>query len=389
MLKNFFFIILIFNFLIFKIHNLNNNISINSFEHINYCPVTSIYTSYNYKINTKFNNTFYNNLKISSKEKINSSNLNLIQNDFIINKQKNIINNLLKKLITGDYILLDLPYYSNIGDALIWKGTEDFLSTTSYKCIYRCSLETFVYQNLSENIVIIMMGGGNFGDIYPQHNKFRSHILISYPNNKIIILPQTVYYKNIQNAKKDAIIFSQHKNLIIFARDNFSFNFLNNLKFSNKIKLMPDMAFYINLNWLKTMKMPLNGKNLFFKRIDIEAKKLNYTSKMLGLDNYDINDWPLYGKKDPMLKHLLSLIKMHKFNEANEYAIKIYLPNRIRLGVNFISQYKKIVSNRLHAAILSILLNKEIVILDNSYGKNSQYYNTWLQKVNGITLNSI
>ena len=389
MLKNFFFIIFIFNFLIFKIHNLNNNISINSFEHINYCPVTSIYTSYNYKINTKFNNTFYNNLKISSKEKINSSNLNLIQNDFIINKQKNIINNLLKKLITGDYILLDLPYYSNIGDALIWKGTEDFLSTTSYKCIYRCSLETFVYQNLSENIVIIMMGGGNFGDIYPQHNKFRSHILISYPNNKIIILPQTVYYKNIQNAKKDAIIFSQHKNLIIFARDNFSFNFLNNLKFSNKIKLMPDMAFYINLNWLKTMKMPLNGKNLFFKRIDIEAKKLNYTSKMLGLDNYDINDWPLYGKKDPMLKHLLSLIKMHKFNEANEYAIKIYLPNRIRLGVNFISQYKKIVSNRLHAAILSILLNKEIVILDNSYGKNSQYYNTWLQKVNGITLNSI
>ena len=115
--------------------------------------------------------------------------MNIISNDFIRNKQKNIINDSLKKLITDDYILLDLPYYSNIEDALIWKGTEDFLSTTSYKCIYRCSLQTFIYHNLPENINIIMMGGGNWGDLYPQHNNFRSQILKSYPNHKIIILP--------------------------------------------------------------------------------------------------------------------------------------------------------------------------------------------------------
>ena len=39
----------------------------------------------------------------------------------------NIIKSSLIPLIPGDYILLDLPYYSNIGDILIWKGTEDFL----------------------------------------------------------------------------------------------------------------------------------------------------------------------------------------------------------------------------------------------------------------------
>lgn len=357
--KNFFFhYIFTFNFLIYKILNHNNNFFFNNFDYINYCPITS-----------------------------KSSNYNIISNDFIINKQKNIINDLLKKLITDDYILLDLPYYSNIGDALIWKGTEDFLSTTSYKCIYRCSLQTFVYRKLPKNIIIIMMGGGNWGDLYPHHNNFRSLILKSYPNHKIIILPQTVYYENIQNAKKDAIIFRQHKFLTIFARDKYSFNFLKNLHFSNNIKLMPDMAFYINLNWLKTMSMPLNGKNLFFKRIDREDKITNYTN-MLELDKYDISDWPLFGIEDPMLNHLYSLIQNNKFNNADKYAIKIYLPHRIRVGVNFISQYKKIVTNRLHGAILSILLNKEIVILDNSYGKNSQYYNTWLQNVHGITLNN-
>jgi pyruvyl transferase EpsO len=36
-------------------------------------------------------------------------------------------------LIDNDYIYLDLPYYTNVGDILIWKGTEEFLKKNSYK----------------------------------------------------------------------------------------------------------------------------------------------------------------------------------------------------------------------------------------------------------------
>ena len=89
-----------------------------------------------------------------------------------------------------------------------------------------------------------------------------------------------------------------------------------------------------------------------------------------------------------MLQHLNALIGEQKFAEADEYAINTYLPARIRIGVEFISQYNKIVSNRLHGAILSILLGKDVVIVDNSYGKNSQYYNTWLKNIDSISISS-
>ena len=35
-------------------------------------------------------------------------------------------------LINNDYIFLDIPYYSNPGDTLIWEGTECLLKECSY-----------------------------------------------------------------------------------------------------------------------------------------------------------------------------------------------------------------------------------------------------------------
>ena len=289
-------------------------------------------------------------------------------------------------IINADYVLFDLPYYSNIGDALIWKGTKEILTTIPHKCLYSCSFKTFVYQQLSSDILILLMGGGNFGDLYPQHNEFRRHIIELYPNNKIIILPQTVYYESARQARFEASCFRRHKHLTIFARDNYSYRFLKAFRFSADIRLMPDMAFCINTEWLKSMAKPSKRKKLYFKRIDKEANETDYATKIVQTKEYDYGDWPNYGQPEPMLQHLNSLIETQKYAEADEFATNTYLPERIRIGVEFISQYDKIVSNRLHGAILAILLGKEAEIIDNSYGKNSQYYQTWLKNTSNVAL---
>ena len=294
-----------------------------------------------------------------------------------------IIKGNLSPLVTSDYVLLDLPYYGNIGDALIWKGTETFLSKLPYHCLYRCSFRTFEFQPLPTNVLIIMMGGGNFGDLYSQHNVFRKKILELYPDNHIIVLPQTVYYMAAKNARRDAFEFRKHKHLTIFARDKYSYRFLKFFRFSSDVRIMPDMAFCIDTEWLKGLSVPATDKNLYFKRID---KELNVLEENLMLERCDVCDWPLYGQSDPKLTHLCSLIDTKQFAEADENAVNTYLPERVRVGIEFISQYNKIYSNRLHGAILSILLGKDVVILDNSYGKNSQYYNTWLKDVDSVSL---
>jgi len=289
-------------------------------------------------------------------------------------------------IVTSDYILLDLPYYSNIGDALIWKGTETLLSKLPYHCLYRSSIRTFEFQPLPSNVVILMMGGGNFGDLYPRHNAFRKKILELYPDNHVIVLPQTVYYEAAKNARRDACSFRKHKHLTIFARDKYSYRFLIAFRFSSDVRLMPDMAFCINMEWLKGLSLQATGKTLYFKRID---KELNVLEENELSERCDVCDWPLYGQSDPKLRHLYSLIDAKHFAEADDYAVNTYLPERVRAGIEFISQYNKIYSNRLHGAILSILLGKKVVILDNSYGKNRQYYNSWLKDVDAVSLSPV
>ena len=204
-----------------------------------------------------------------------------------------------------------------------------------------------------------------------------------YPDNKIIFLPQTVYYEGIRNARNDAMEFRKHKHLTMCARDKYSYRFLKTLGFGTDIRLVPDMAFYINADELRQFYKPLLHKDLVFSRVDKEKADVvvdGLTKK------YDVGDWPDYETTEPLVERLYDLIEDGRYDEADEYAVNTYMPARVKTGVEFISQYDRIFSNRLHGAILSILLGKEVYILDNSYGKNKQYYNTWLRNCDKVRL---
>ena len=55
---------------------------------------------------------------------------------------------------------------------------------------------------------------------------------------------------------------------------------------------------------------------------------------------------------------------------------------RLRAAFKFLSRGKVIISDRLHAHILSVLLGKPNVMLDNSYKKVTSFHNTWTPSVN-------
>ena len=61
----------------------------------------------------------------------------------IIIKLSAIISEVLTHLIDNDYVYLEIPFYINPGDILIWKGTEDFLKQLPYKCLYRASAVSY------------------------------------------------------------------------------------------------------------------------------------------------------------------------------------------------------------------------------------------------------
>jgi len=294
-----------------------------------------------------------------------------------IDELKNKIYEEFTPLIDSDYIHLDLPYHSNIGDTLIWEGEDTLLKNLPYKCLHKSSLFTFKESKIPESAIILLHGGGNFGDLWRRFQDFRLDIIKQYKNNKIIIFPQTVWYKNELQAKADAEKMALHRNLTICARDKISYDFLKT-HFNNNILLLPDMAFCIEQQRLKRYIAKPTKDILLLKRRDQElSSRDDYYKYITEEGNIEERDWPSV-ERPGIARDLIEKMGILSKSAVDKYVNYLYRPYLIKKGIIFISEYKYIYATRLHVAILSILLNKPFVFFDNSYGKNSAFYDTWL-----------
>lgn len=298
---------------------------------------------------------------------------------------KSIIESTLTPLIDRDYWLLEIPYYTNIGDTLIWQGELDFLKQIPFKNKGMFPLESFRYPQISSHDLIIFQGGGNFGDLWTKHHDFKMRVVEHYPNNEFLFLPQTVYFQDENNMKQCAEFLSHYK-VTICARDQYSYDLLKK-NFSNSILLVPDMAFCMNISkWKSDFK---STRKLLLKRIDAELKETT-ALKELEKGDFDISDWPTMYDKG-LMNRIMYKTKQKKMRTYTPWAMNLfcryfYRPYLIRTGVAFINSHAQIYSTRLHGAILSLLLEKDTVFIDNSYGKNSQFYNTWLSDCDNIRM---
>lgn len=286
----------------------------------------------------------------------------------------------LAPLIPGDYILLDLPYYANIGDILIWRGTEDFLKEMQGNCLGRQSKETFNFRPLPIDSTILLQGGGNFGDIWREHQEFRLEVMRLYPENNIIVLPQTVHYESEDLFSEDVKKMNQHSHLTICARDNHSAELLRQKGFMGRLLTLPDMAFCINQQELQSNLAESTKQCLILLREDKELKEKNIHNKYT---NASFSDWPNIKESSA---EAWDFLMTHDNCEIDSFFIENFFPREIKAGVEFVSSFTDVCSTRLHVAILRLLLGLPVKMIDNSYGKNLNFYNTWLKDSNLASL---
>lgn len=311
-----------------------------------------------------------------------------------ISELKNIIQKELTPLITDNYVLLDLPYHTNIGDFLIWEGVKAFLKTTPYKCLYTSSVDTYNTQyKIPKNAIILINGGSSFDDLWRRHPEFWLSTIQKHLDNKIIILPQSIFYKNEKSLEEDAKIFSKYKKLTICLRDNNSLSIANQYFANSNNILVPDMAFYIDMTKWKKYISASSNKVLFLSRKDSE-RKLNQSYNIVPV-NAEVHDWPTMEYTPPFLKRFYKVqyflqrvdgkLSTNFSNSFTDIAYKNTLKkNFIKEGIKFTSSYSEIYITRLHSAILSILFQKSFIWFDNSYGKSSSFYDTWLSDIKSI-----
>ncbi len=310
------------------------------------------------------------------------ANLNLSR----INQLKNLIIQELKPLIDHDYVLLDVPDYDNIGDNLIWEGELAFLKEIPYKKLYEASYLFFEQKRIPENSIILFQGGGNFGDIYTKTQEERLKIISDNQDKKIIIFPQTIHYQNEENLRKDAEIIRSHPNLVFCVRDQISYDLAKNWFPNVHTKLLPDMAFCIDPKRFEIKST--EHKTLLMKRNDGELgniPQINGEFETLDWPTFNLNTqerWKKVGRQRRLDKIAIQLQKFPVVNSFvdSRYGIKprTKKENYIQTGIDFFSQYDTIYTTRLHGLILGILMGKDMKVLDNSYGKLTNFYKEWL-----------
>ena len=302
---------------------------------------------------------------------------------------RNLIEERVLPLIDRDYVFLDLPYHPNVGDTLIACAAESLLKKSPYHCLYRCSEYTFDDRKIPSNALIIFNGGGNFGDLWKNYTVFRNKLINRYPNNKFLILPQSICYREDNNLFSDVEIYSKcGKSITICARDNASYNLLARNFVENNIILVPDLAFYTDTIYLKAS--PKTNRVLFLKRNDVEFLDSSRYSIVPG--DSEVHDWPtierfwwLQNKYGAFKRYTLKKWYPRCFLHVEDLLWqRIILPYILHNGIGFVNKYDTIYSTRLHVAILGVLLNKNVYFFDNSYGKNYALYDTWLRDFSNL-----
>lgn len=314
---------------------------------------------------------------------------------------RNKIYESLGTLVTTDFVYLDTPHHFNCGDTLIWEGTLEFIRNIDHACRYIANANSFTaekainwcsrHQGAS---TILLHGGGNFGDLWPLHQKFRNEVITKCTDIPIIILPQTIYYQNRETLIRDAELYKGKDNITICVRDNVSLEIAREFFPDCNPILVPDMAFCINL---KRSDIPVpSQENLFVKRTDKEiSTSVHYDSVPIDAT---VSDWPTMAPTHPLQHYHPSLLDWctrvdcrlgtKLSNRLNNYYWNMNIRKRIvEEAISFIGDYRSIYTTRMHAAILSVLLDRsKTVLFDNSYGKSSSFADAWFSDLDNFEL---
>src|SRR5262245_35006619 len=122
--------------------------------------------------------------------------------------------------------LLDSPLTPNVGDSMIWLGTLAYLERRGLWPTYTCTNRTFSPDTLARRIgrgTILLSGGGNFGDLYPDHQEFREEIVTRFPNHRVVQLPQSIHFESPEALAATGRVLDRHRDFTLLVRDQSSF----------------------------------------------------------------------------------------------------------------------------------------------------------------------
>lgn len=296
--------------------------------------------------------------------------------EYIKQYRKGVSENYYKDMAEPIVYFIGTPNHQNIGDHAIASVTMEYINDMMPGIKVReISIDNLarrlpdMKRKISDKDIIVLQGGGNMGNIYWRNERIRWEIIKNFPDNRIIIFPETIYYDETafgQAEKKiSERIYNKHKKLTICAREEVSFDTMKKLYPKCDVILTPDIVCYTD-RW--NVQNDRDGA-LLILRSDIEKSVDNVSDVSVIIEKmgYDISYTDMmYERKGYVGKY-----------------------NRDRIVDNKISQISKselVVTDRLHGMILSAITGTPCIVFYGYNHKIKSYYDTWFKGISYIEL---
>jgi len=288
---------------------------------------------------------------------------------------------------TKKFVIIDVPDHPNVGDNAIFLGELEFLESNFPNAVinivdYR-SYSSGQYDLLENADCLLFHGGGNFGDLWMRHQQIRLDIMRQFPNKLLIQFPQSIHFDTVEVLEETKVAIDNCTDFTLIVRDTSSQKFaLDNFKCH--VRLAPDMAFC-----MKKLVRTSSDKDVFCL-LRVDKERLNDKSSELSSVLNDkklsflIDDWVV--EHAPIKTFINSIFcrAIRKYPSTTSFIqpfyekVRIaYAKDNLKRGIELLSLGDIVVTDRLHAFILSTLLGIENYVFDSRGGKVGNFHKTW------------
>lgn len=277
--------------------------------------------------------------------------------------------------------------FRNLGDQALWLSLDMLLQSLPVKLRPKGLLFDSSWPSNCKDkpIVLIFPGGGSLGTRYDSSRR-RVEMLEKMRPEGIIQMPVSTSFSDNEaislNRLRDAYAAPLHK--IIFARDEQSAKEAKSqISISNK--LVPDLSSILpDMSHLRTG----GGGTVYLIRSDQESRNEVLPPEAFGR----IFDWDNEALSFPSIKIRLArkMLRATRSARLPNLVRQSHLLARIQLrlaraislhettrALCFLSQFDKVVTDRLHGVLLAEKLGIPVFAADNDHGKISRYIQTW------------
>jgi exopolysaccharide biosynthesis predicted pyruvyltransferase EpsI len=275
--------------------------------------------------------------------------------------------------------LLDFPAYQNVGDSAIWLGTVAVLQALDCRIGYVCDQGSYSREALEARLPpgapVLLQGGGNFGDLWPPHQRFRELVIGELADRPIIQLPVSIDFREPGSVERSRGVLNRHERLTLLVRDRKSLAYAE-AHFDARSLLCPDAAL--------ALTPPRRGR----AETDVVVLERSDKEQLRPLPTVPgarVLDWSS-GPGEPGYSWWWEQKVRVARRVGTRRLFDSLARQRVEFGYSLVASGRVLLTDRLHGHILALLMETPHVVVETGYGKIRDFHESFSGGIPGAVL---